>query len=391
MKKLTGCFIATVIAMVAMTSLNSCSNKKFNISGTINGANDSTLYFENMSLNGPVIVDSVILSKDGTFSFSGAQPTAPEFYRLRMGNQIINVAIDSTENIKITADYPNMSAQYEVEGSEECKKIKEISLLQMNLQAQINAIANDLSLNYEATQDSVMNLVNTYKEYIKSNYIFQAPMVASSYFALFQTVAMGYNNVLVFNPRTNENDVKVFAAVATSWDTYYPEAERGLNLHNIALEGMKNVRILQAKRNAVIDPNIVTEAGVIEIALQDNKGVIRRLTELKGKVVLLDFHLFASSGSTERIMSLRNLYNKFHDRGLEIYQVSIDSDEHFWKTQTAALPWISVRDPQGANSPLMRQYNLLDIPSYFLITRDNVLDKRDAQIKNLEAEISALL
>ena len=391
MKKLTGCFIATVIAMVAMTSLNSCSNKKFNISGTINGANDSTLYFENMSLNGPVIVDSVILSKDGTFSFSGAQPTAPEFYRLRMGNQIINVAIDSTENIKITADYPTMSAQYEVEGSEECKKIKEISLLQMNLQAQINAIANDLSLNYEATQDSVMNLVNTYKEYIKSNYIFQAPMVASSYFALFQTVAMGYNNVLVFNPRTNENDVKVFAAVATSWDTYYPEAERGLNLHNIALEGMKNVRILQAKRNAVIDPNIVTEAGVIEIALQDNKGVIRRLTELKGKVVLLDFHLFASSGSTERIMSLRNLYNKFHDRGLEIYQVSIDSDEHFWKTQTAALPWISVRDPQGVNSPLMRQYNLLDIPSYFLITRDNVLDKRDAQIKNLEAEISALL
>ena len=391
MKKLTGCFIATVIAMVAMTSLNSCSNKKFNISGTINGANDSTLYFENMSLNGPVIVDSVILSKDGTFSFSGAQPTAPEFYRLRMGNQIINVAIDSTENIKITADYPTMSAQYEVEGSEECKKIKELSLLQMNLQAQINAIANDLSLNYEATQDSVMNLVNTYKEYIKSNYIFQAPMVASSYFALFQTVAMGYNNVLVFNPRTNENDVKVFAAVATSWDTYYPEAERGLNLHNIALEGMKNVRILQAKRNAVIDPNIVTEAGVIEIALQDNKGVIRRLTELKGKVVLLDFHLFASSGSTERIMSLRNLYNKFHDRGLEIYQVSIDSDEHFWKTQTAALPWISVRDPQGVNSPLMRQYNLLDIPSYFLITRDNVLDKRDAQIKNLEAEISALL
>ena len=391
MKILTGCFIATAIAMVAITSLNSCSNKKFNISGTINGANDSTLYFENMSLNGPVIVDSVILSKDGTFSFSGAQPTAPEFYRLRMGNQIINVAIDSTENIKITADYPTMSAQYEVEGSEECKKIKEISLLQMNLQAQINAIANDLSLNYEATQDSVMNLVNTYKEYIKSNYIFQAPMVASSYFALFQTVAMGYNNVLVFNPRTNENDVKVFAAVATSWDTYYPEAERGLNLHNIALEGMKNVRILQAKRNAVIDPNIVTEAGVIEIALQDNKGVIRRLTELKGNVVLLDFHLFASSGSTERIMSLRNLYNKFHDRGLEIYQVSIDSDEHFWKTQTAALPWISVRDPQGANSPLMRQYNLLDIPTFFLITRDNVLDKRDAQIKNLEAEISALL
>ena len=391
MKKILWHSFATAILVVAMTGLNSCSNKKFNVSGTINGANDSTLYFENMSLNGPVVVDSAVLTKEGTFKFDGPQPSAPEFYRLRLGRQIINISIDSTENISIKADYPTMSAQYEVEGSEDCNRIKELSLLQMNLHAQINAITHDETLNNVATQDSIMNLVNAYKELIKNNYIFKDPKLASSYFALFQTVALGYNNVLVFNPRANENDVKVFAAVATSWDTYYPEAERGVNLHNIAIEGMKNVRILQAQRNKTIDPNLVVEAGVIEIALQDNKGVVRKLTDLKGKVVLLDFHLFASSGSTERIMNLRNIYNKFHDRGLEIYQVSVDPDEHFWKTQTAALPWISVRDPEGIDSPLMRQYNLLDIPTFFLITRDNVLDKRDAQIKNLEAEISALL
>ncbi|MBR6714918.1 MAG: DUF4369 domain-containing protein [Prevotella sp.] len=391
MKKFLSRSIAATAIIVAMMGMNACSNKKFNISGNINGANDSTLYFENMSLNGPVVVDSVVLSDEGAFHFQGPQPSAPEFYRLRLGRQIINVAIDSTENIKIKADYPTMSAQYDIEGSDDCSRIKELSLLQMNLQAQINAIANDVSLNTQSTQDSIMNLVNAYKELIKNNYIFKDPKLASSYFALFQTVGLGYNNVLVFNPRANENDVKVFAAVATSWDTYYPEAERGLNLHNIAIEGMKNIRILQAQRNKTIDPNLVIESGVIEIALEDNKGVTRKLTDLKGKVVLLDFHIFASSSSTERIMSLRNIYNKFHDRGLEIYQVSVDSDEHFWKTQTAALPWICVRDPEGVNSPLMRQYNLLDIPTFFLITRDNVLDKRDAQIKDLEAEIAALL
>lgn len=391
MKKFLSRSIAATAIIVAMMGMNACSNKKFNISGNINGANDSTLYFENMSLNGPVVVDSVVLSDEGAFHFQGPQPSAPEFYRLRLGRQIINVAIDSTENIKIKADYPTMSAQYDIEGSDDCSRIKELSLLQMNLQAQINAIANDVSLNTQSTQDSIMNLVNAYKELIKNNYIFKDPKLASSYFALFQTVGLGYNNVLVFNPRANENDVKVFAAVATSWDTYYPEAERGLNLHNIAIEGMKNIRILQAQRNKTIDPNLVIESGVIEIALEDNKGVTRKLTDLKGKVVLLDFHTFASSSSTERIMSLRNIYNKFHDRGLEIYQVSVDSDEHFWKTQTAALPWICVRDPEGVNSPLMRQYNLLDIPTFFLITRDNVLDKRDAQIKDLEAEIAALL
>ena len=54
--------------------------------------------------------------------------------------------------------------------------------------------------------------------------------------------------MLIFNPRSSEQDVKVFAAVATSWDTFYPNEERGENLHNIAIEGMKDIRIIRASR-----------------------------------------------------------------------------------------------------------------------------------------------
>lgn len=385
MKTRSVCFLSLLLLLA------SCGKGKFHVNGNITNAADSILYWENMSLNGAVAIDSAKLDADGTFSFNGPKPDAPEFYRLRIGRQIINIAVDSTENITIKADYPMMSAQYEVEGSQQCQRIKELALLQMALQSQIYAIAQDPSLNSERVADSVSIVLESYKENVKNKYIFNDPKQASAYFALFQTVALGYQSALVFNPRTNENDVKVFAAVATSWDTYYPEAERGLNLHNIAIEGMKNVRIIQARNNRSIDPNKISESGVIDIALADNKGNIRRLTDLKGKVVLLDFHLFASNSSTERIMNMRNIYNKFHDQGLEIYQVSVDPDEHFWKTQTAALPWISVREADGINSPLMTQYNLQDIPTYFLITRDNVLYKRDVQIKDLESEIRALL
>lgn len=385
MKTRSVCFLSLLLLLA------SCGKGKFHVNGNITNAADSILYWENMSLNGAVAIDSAKLDADGAFSFNGPKPDAPEFYRLRIGRQIINIAVDSTENITIKADYPTMSAQYEVEGSQQCQRTKELALLQMALQSQIYAIAQDPSLNSERVADSVSIVLESYKENVKNKYIFNDPKQASAYFALFQTVALGYQSALVFNPRTNENDVKVFAAVATSWDTYYPEAERGLNLHNIAIEGMKNVRIIQARNNRSIDPNKISESGVIDIALADNKGNIRRLTDLKGKVVLLDFHLFASNSSTERIMNMRNIYNKFHDQGLEIYQVSVDPDEHFWKTQTAALPWISVREADGINSPLMTQYNLQDIPTYFLITRDNVLYKRDVQIKDLESEIRALL
>lgn len=383
--------LSALAVSLMMLGAVSCSNKKFEVSGNITDAKDSLLYFENMSLNGPVVVDSTKLDADGNFSFAVDAPSAPEFYRLRIAGQIINVAADSTEHVTIKAAYPTMASQYEVSGSDECAKIKELAIGQMALQATINNIVRNTNLNDDVMRDSIRVILAQYKEGVKNNYIFKEPMKAYAYFALFQTIALGYENALVFNPRSNEDDVKVFAAVATSWDTYYPKAERGLNLHNIAIEGLKNIRIMKAEQQQTVDPSKVEYTGVIDIALPDNKGNIRKLSSLKGKVVMLDFHLFATKESTARIMQLRELYNKYHAQGFEIYQVSIDPDEHFWKTSVAALPWICVHSDDGLNAAELGMYNVRDIPTYFLIDKNNVLQKRDVQIKDIDAEIKALL
>ncbi len=383
--------LSALAVSLMMLGAVSCSNKKFEVSGNITDAKDSLLYFENMSLNGPVVVDSTKLDADGNFSFAVDAPSAPEFYRLRIAGQIINVAADSTEHVTIKAAYPTMASQYEVSGSDECSKIKELAIGQMALQASINNIVRNTNLNDDVMRDSIRVILAQYKEGVKNNYIFKEPMKAYAYFALFQTIALGYENVLVFNPRSNEDDVKVFAAVATSWDTYYPKAERGLNLHNIAIEGLKNIRIMKAEQQQTVDPSKVEYTGVIDIALPDNKGNIRKLSSLKGKVVMLDFHLFETKESTARIMQLRELYNKYHAQGFEIYQVSIDPDEHFWKTSVAALPWVCVHSDDGLNAAELGMYNVRDIPTYFLIDKNNVLQKRDVQIKDIDAEIKALL
>lgn len=378
--------VALLAAATAFAT--SCDNRKFNVSGEISDAKDSLLYFENMSLDGPVVVDTVRLSADGSFSFSQKAPEAPEFYRLRIAGQIINISVDSTENITVKAAYPTMASGYTVEGSAECGTIKELALRQQELQRRVIAIQNAPGLNTAQTVDSINRAVEAYKEMVKRQYIFKAPMRASSYFALFQTLG----NMLIFNPRQSDEDVKVFAAVATSWDTYHPEAVRGKNLHNIAIEGMRNQRIIRNQQAASqIDASKVTTSDIINISLQDNKGQTRNLTDLKGKVVMLDFHVFGTKESTRRIMQLRELYNKFHSRGFEIFQVALDPDEHFWKTQTAALPWVSVRDSQGASSPTLAVYNVQSLPTFFLIDRSNALRKRDSQVKDIEAEISALL
>ena len=388
--KITKLYSAAAVVMAALT-FASCNNKKFHINGHITEAKDSMLYLENISLDGPVAIDSVKLGEDGSFVFeeNAKDSVCPDFYRLRIAGQTINLSIDSTETISVKAAYPSMSYQYTVDGSDNCNTIKELSLKQMNLQNLINDIAKNPNIGVDSADVIIDRAIHAYKQDIKSNYIFKAPMKASSYYALFQTLQVGRTNTLIFNPRNNKEDVKVFAAVATSWDTYYPNAERGKNLHNIAIQGMKDIRIIESQMAAQqIDASKVQVNGVIELSLQDNKGITRRLTDLKGKVVLLDFHLFAGEQSTKRIMMLREIYNKYHAAGLEIYQVSVDPDEHFWKTSTAALPWISVRDEKGQS---VAKYNIQSIPTFFLIDRSNTLRARDVQIKDLDTAIKELL
>ena len=375
-----------VVLALAVLGMASCSEKKFHVEGSITNAKDSVLYLENISLMGPQVIDSVRLDADGKFSLAGEGQQAPEFYRLRISDQIISLSIDSTETVTVTAAYPQMASQYEVSGSENCSKIKELALRQMQLQQRALAVSRNEALTVDQSNDSIFALIRQYKEDVKREYIFPDPSKPYAYFALFQTLG----NMLIFNPRANRDDIKVFAAVATSWDTYWPDAERGKNLHNIAIEGMKNVRIADADQAKTIDASKISTAGVIEIALNDNKGQLRKLTDLKGQVVLLDFHVFGHKDSPARILALRELYNKYHAKGFEIYQVSLDGDEHFWKQQTAALPWISVRADEE-NSGFLTVYNIQTLPEYFLIDRGNNLISRSQQIQDLEKAIVNLL
>ena len=389
--------ISNLLTLTLMlTLMTACTTGKFKLEGNITEAKDSMLYLEHMSLDGPQAIDSVKLDEKGSFSFSvdankaasDSVKAAPEFYRLRIDQSIINICADSTETVTVEAKYPTMSTEYEVKGSEDCQKIKELSLMQQQLLGRVIALSNDNSIDAQTTNDSIQHMVDAYKEKVSREYIFSAPQRPYAYFALFQ--ALGPQ--LIFDPQQNEKDCKTFGAVATAWDTYYPGSQRGENLHNITIEGMKTQRIQQVKAQGLqVDPSMVTEVSLIDVPLVDNKGKQRSLKELKGKVVMLDFHLFASDQSAERIMQLRELYNKYHHAGLEIYQVSIDGNQHFWKTQTAALPWISVNDPDGQDSQYLQRYNVQQIPTFFLISRDGTVSKRDAQIQNIDAEIQKLL
>lgn len=381
-----------IVAALAVLCFVSCSKEKFHIEGTLTNAKDSLLIFEHNGLDGFNIVDSIRLDETGKFAFSGDKTDNPEFYRLRIAGQIINIAIDSTETVSIKASYPLMATNYTVSDSYENEKVRELALKQIDLQTRCQQLAQDNSMGVDSTTVLIRKLIDSYKDEVSRNYIFKEPMRAYAYFALFQYITVNGQSSLLFNPRENVDDAKMFAAVATSWDTYYPNSERGQNLHNIAIEGLKDRRIVKAQQQGAsieIDPSKVHEAGVIDLPLMDNKGNIRHLTDLTGQVVLLNFHVFESEGSMEFIMALREIYNKYHSRGLEIYQVSLDENEHFWKTQTAALPWINVHDGNGTSQAYLAP--VATTPVFYLIDRGNNIVRNPSQITDIEAEIEKLL
>lgn len=375
---------------LAAIALGACNSEpQFKVEGEVSGAEGKMLYLEAAALEGIVPLDSVKLKAGGSFAFKQARPASPEFYRLRIEDKVVNLSVDSTETVSVKAPYAEFATAYTVEGSENSRKIKELTLKQMKLQASADALFRSMQahrMGIDTYQDSLAALLKNYKDDVKINYIFAAPNTAAAYFALFQKL----NNYLIFDPLNSREDIQCFAAVATSLDNLYPHADRSRNLRSIALKGMKNTRKAQQKV-LEIPEEIVNETGIIDISLRDMKGNVRKLSELKGKAVLLDFTVYQSAMSATHNYMLRDLYDKYAPQGLEIYQVSLDADEHYWKTTADNLPWICVRDANGIYSSNVALYGIQNIPSLFLINRNNELRERGENIKDLEAAVKALL
>lgn len=378
----------TLFILFALVFLCGCKQeKKFCIEGDINGADSLMLYLEHLTLGeGAVAIDSVRLKGDGTFRFEKTAATSPEFYRLRIGGGGINLVVDSTETVRIKADMKDLSFGYEVEGSGTCDTIRLLCLKLADLERKARRIAADRNFTVQERDSLIDGLVEQYKTDVKRDIMHNHFDKSYSYYACFQTLGTS----LVFDPMHNKSDLTWMHAIANAWNEKYPSSPRTQNLCNIVQECRRS----QAKPQQIvldIDGEKVRELGIIDMTFPDINGQERTLSDLRGNVVLLDFTAFTMDGSTERTLLLREIYDKYHDRGFEIYQVSLDPSQHLWKQRSEALPWVSVYCEEGLESDMLTLYNVTHLPSYFLIDRNCDLQARWEDIPDLEQAIEALL
>ena len=130
-----------------------------------------------------------------------------------------------------------------------------------------------------------------------------------------------------------------------------------------------------------------------DLSLPDLNGKLMSLSELKGKVVLIDFWASWCGPCRHNNPHLVKLYNKYHGKGLEIYGVSLDENMNNWKKAVHhdKLAWIQVIDDKGWEAPSASSYGVDMIPSSFLIDRRGVIRSINAEGPELESSVRDLL
>ena len=378
--------LLTVLGL-CMFFLSACNNSSdFTVKGVVAGADGQLMYLENVGISNVVTLDSIKLAPGGKFKFTEKRPEYPDFYRLRLNNQLINFAVDSTETISFVADAGTFATSYSVEGSENSKAIKAITLAQLDANQAISRLRKeyeDKMISDTTYRMKVLAAADAYKE-VARKYIYSAPMSTAAYFALFQQI-----DGLLFFDLYDRKDVKAYGAVATSYNHTYPESPRSKHLYNLTLQSMK---VLRAQRPVDYSNVETKEISFLDIELPDVRGeVVKLSTVAPGKVVLINFTAYQTEWSPALNMALGELYTKYHDQGLEIYQVSLDSDFHFWRNGASNLPWVTVHDPQSVYSQVAGLYNVKQLPALFILDRKGNLVKRVEDVKKLEAGVKAVL
>lgn len=358
--------------LITLSVMFACGKKtNFTISGQLDGGSGKTIYFDKLLISKQIPVDSVKLDKEGKFKFKG-NTSSPAFFQLKLSkNSFTTLLIDSAENVSVKGSYKNFTRDYKISGSVGSEILRDLDNRFFSAKTQIDSLQklynshkkDPLFASKIEEWDAYSNVVKTDHSNYVSSFVKSNPFSLASVYALYQK--WSDNNFVV-------NDLQTMKIAASALFSVYPKNEQVIALYNNTLQFIKdeNSRKLASalKQNAVNTPNIL---------LPDADGRERSLWSLHGKYVLV--HFWSAKDRASLIVNpvLSEIYDKFKNRGFEIFMVSVDNDRVAWMDAIANdnLTCINVGDMKGSYQAVTN-YNIQSLPFNYLLDKEgNIIGK----------------
>ena len=368
---ITGLKYLPFFAVLAVFAFTGCRKNTFTITGTIEGAGKGEhLLLREVKPGFLEPVDSVIPEQNGSFAFR-AETQTPSFYVLSMGSDDFLTLLSAPgERIRVTASRRSLASPSEVSGSAG-------TTVMVDFRNQQQQVVSELENLTKVYNDSIMSMrlplimdsLDRKAAGIVAGFLGKAVTLLEansssmvSVYLLNQQVVPGLQ---LFDPA---KDQQIYYRVDSLLYAKYPESDLVLDLHNF-VSGLRQSASLTGTSGAAIGVGNMLP----DIALPDPDGDTISLSSKRGRIVLVDFWAAWCPPCREENPELVKLYDMYHYRGFDIYQVSLDQRKEDW---TGAIRndrlgrWAHVSDLKYRDSEVVKRFGLSEIPANYLIDRE---------------------
>jgi peroxiredoxin len=362
-----------LIALSAVLFVACKDKSRLSISGKLANANASQkVFLYGMASNSMVVLDSTNLSKDGEFKFVNTKQEA-DFFRVSYGQNEYIVIAKNGDEVKIDADVNDPSLTYKISGGEDAAKLEEFNTLKSNLQGKIFEVSKTFEEKVAEgpdRRDALLNeLLPPYNAAMKAlnDGLIKFAMDNSSSLVSFYAISL-------VNPIGNE---EAMLAYSNKVDDKLKQ--------NVAVKNFIQ-KLDSQKKLAIGQP-------APEFTINSIDGSNIKLSDYRGKYVLLDFWASWCTPCREENPNVVKAYQSFKDKNFTILGISLDKDKTAWSNAIKAdgLTWAHAGELNDFEGSTVRLYQVEAIPSSFLVDPSGKIIAKNLRGEELQSFLSKTL
>lgn len=166
--------------------------------------------------------------------------------------------------------------------------------------------------------------------------------------------------------------------------------EKALDGFDASLAG--NVFIAERRKKLEEEKKVLPGNIAYDFTLTDTEGKTYKLSDFRGKYVLLEFSASWCGWCKLEIPFLQTVYNNTRGKDFVMFTVNLDDDRTKWEEDVKKynLPWPVLSDLKAFKSPVAKNYNVSGIPMIYLIAPDGKIKEKGLRREQMIEYIDAL-